>query len=247
MKKTYSPFEYISKGQGETILFLHGLFGSLSNWKPIVDYFSKTHQVIVPVLPIYTIPVKEANLNGLTHHIEQFIAYKKIDRFILVGNSLGGHLALIYTLKFPQKVKKLILTGSSGLFEAGMGSTFPRRGSYHYIKEKVEYTFYDPRVIDKKFVDDIFKTVNDIMKTIRIVAVAKSAQRHNMATAITAITAPTLLIWGLNDTITPPMVAYEFSRLIPHTTLRFIDQCCHAPMMEHPILFNKILENFISQ
>ncbi len=238
-------FDYKTQGKGEIILLLHGLFGSLSNWDGFIAHFSKTHQVIVPVLPIYTMPVKEANLNGLTKFLEAFIAYMGFDRFTLIGNSLGGHLALIYTLKYPDKVKKLVLTGSSGLFENGMGDSFPRRSSYKYIKEKIEYTFYDPKVVDKAFVDDIFNTVNDIMKTIRIVSVAKSAQRNNMASAITSILVPTLLVWGLNDTITPPMVAHEFCRLIPHATLRFIDKCCHAPMMEHPDTFNRILANFL--
>ena len=68
-----------------------------------------------------------------------------------------------------------------------------------------------------------------------------------MASEITNITVPTLLVWGLNDTITPPMVAHEFNRLIPNSTLKFIDKCSHAPMMEHPGKFNELLEAFIKK
>ena len=68
-----------------------------------------------------------------------------------------------------------------------------------------------------------------------------------MATEITEIKVPTLLIWGLNDTITPPMVAHDFNRLIPNTTLKFIDKCCHAPMMEQPEKFNEILAEFLEE
>ena len=59
------------------------------------------------------------------------------------------------------------------------------------------------------------------------------------------IKVPTLLIWGLNDNITPPSVAHEFERLIPHTELHFIDKCGHAPMMERGREFNNILKRFL--
>lgn len=163
----------------------------------------------------------------------------------LIGNSLGGHVALIYTLQNESKVKSLVLTGSSGLFENSMGGSFPKRGSYEYIKERVEYTFFSPSTASKDLVDEVFETTKSIPKCLKIVAMAKSAQRHNMAKEVTKIKAPTLLIWGLNDTITPPRVAHEFNRLLSGSKLRFIDKCCHAPMMEHPEYFNNLLEEFL--
>jgi pimeloyl-ACP methyl ester carboxylesterase len=142
-------------------------------------------------------------------------------------------------------VDKLILTGSSGLFENTMGGSYPRRGSYDYIKEKVAYTFYDPKVASRELVDEVFETTKSIPKCMRIVAIAKSAQRNNLSVDLPKILVPTLLVWGLNDTITPPMVAYEFNRLIPNSKLRFIDKCCHAPMMEHSDKFNELVEDFL--
>jgi pimeloyl-ACP methyl ester carboxylesterase len=142
-------------------------------------------------------------------------------------------------------VKKLILTGSSGLFEDSMGGSYPKRGNYEYIRERVAYTFYNPEVATKELVDEVFETTNSIPKCMRIVSIAKSAQRNNLADEIPQIKVPTLLVWGLNDTITPPMVAHEFNRLIPNSTLKFIDKCCHAPMMEHPEKFNVIVEDFL--
>ena len=68
-----------------------------------------------------------------------------------------------------------------------------------------------------------------------------------MAKDITRIQVPTLLIWGLNDTITPPYVAHEFNRLIRGSDLHFIDECGHAPMMEHPEAFNVVLKKFLKQ
>jgi pimeloyl-ACP methyl ester carboxylesterase len=128
-----------------------------------------------------------------------------------------------------------------------MGGSYPKRGSYEYIKERVEYTFYNPKTATKELVDEVFDTMKSIPKCLRIVAIAKSAQRNNMADEIVKINVPTLLIWGLNDTITPPYVAHEFNRLIPNSTLRFLDECCHAPMMEHPEKFNNLLMDFLEK
>ncbi|NNL93664.1 MAG: alpha/beta hydrolase, partial [Saprospiraceae bacterium] len=159
--------------------------------------------------------------------------------------SLGGHLAQLYTLDNPSIVKSLILTGSSGLFENAMGNTFPKRGDYEFIKKKAELVFYDPKTATPELVDEVYNTVNDRSKAIRVVVTAKSAVRNNLENIIHNISAPTLLVWGRQDDITPPFVAEKFNELIPNSRLEFIDKCGHAPMMERPDEFNEILESFL--
>ena len=244
--KEEGEYQYIDEGQGETLLLLHGLFGALNNWEGVINHFKQHYRVIIPLMPIHEMPIKEAGCEGLTEYIEGFVDYKALDKFTVIGNSLGGHVALIYTLRHPEKIQRLILTGSSGLFENSMGGSYPKRGNYEYIKERVEYTFYDPKTASKELVDEVFEITNSIPKVMRIIAIAKSAQRNNMAKEIIHIKAPTLLIWGLNDTITPPEVGHEFNQLIPGSTLRFIDKCCHAPMMERPVEFNEIVTEWLN-
>lgn len=238
-------FKYVDEGKGQVLMLLHGLFGALSNWQGVVNHYSKQLRVVIPMLPIYEMPIKEAGLVGLREFTEKFVAMMELDNMIIMGNSLGGHVGILYTLSNPGKVAKLVLTGSSGLFENTMGGSYPRRGSYDYIRERVAYTFYDPEVASKDLVDEVFETTKSIPKCMRIVAIAKSAQRNNLALELGNIKVPTLLVWGLNDTITPPMVGHEFNRLIPNSELKFIDKCCHAPMMEHPEKFNDIVEDFL--
>ena len=240
-------FKYLDEGKGETLIFLHGLFGALSNWNKVLDYFSKKYRVIIPMLPIYDMPLKEADLEGLLKFVEEFVALKKLNDFVIVGNSLGGHVGLMYTLKNQHKVNRLVLTGSSGLFEDTIGGSYPRRGSYDFVKKKVEYTFYDPNIATKELIDEVFEITRSIPTCLRMVSIARSAQKHNLAKDLSNIRIPTLLIWGLNDTITPPIVAHEFNKLIPNTELRFIDKCGHAPMMEHPEEFNRLFENFLEK
>ncbi len=245
--KRDNGFSYIDEGEGKTMLLLHGLFGALSNWSSVVERFSDQYRVVIPMLPIYDLPVRKAGLEGLTAYLSDFVKAKQLNEMILMGNSLGGHIALLYTLANQHKVDSLVLTGSSGLFENSMGGSFPKRGSYEFVKERVEYTFYSPETATKEYVDEVFETTTSIPKCMNIVAIAKSAQRNNISQELSKIKIPTLLVWGLNDTITPPMVAHEFNRLIANSTLRFVDQCSHAPMMEHPEKFNSILEVFLKK
>ena len=243
--KEKEGFSYMDEGEGDILLLLHGLFGTLSNWGGVIKKFSSTNRIIIPMLPIYDMPLRQSGLEGLTAYVEGFVEMMNITNMSVMGNSLGGHIGLMYTLNNEDKVKNLILTGSSGLFENSMGGSYPKRGDYNYIKERVGYTFYDPTTLGDEYVQELFEILKSIPKTLRIVAIAKSAQRNNMSNDIVNIKAPTLLIWGLNDTITPPAVAHEFNKLIPNSTLKFIDKCCHAPMMERPDEYNVILENYL--
>jgi len=239
-------YEYVDEGQGPVLLLLHGLFGALSNWEDVVAEFSPDCRVVIPLLPVYDMPLSQAGVPGLVAYVEGFVAALGLPAsFTVLGNSLGGHVALVYTLNNPRRVSRLVLTGSSGLFEDGMGGSFPKRGNYAYVQERVGYTFYDPAVATRELVDEVFNVTNSNAKCLRIIAIARSAQRHNLSKELHKIQQPTLLVWGLNDTITPPSVAHEFARLLPHAELRFLDHCGHAPMMERPAAFNVCLRRFL--
>lgn len=244
---TEGEFEYIEKGSGEPIIVLHGLFGALSNFEGVFDHFSKNFRVIIPMLPIYTLPILNTNVKNIAKYLHEFIEFKGLNQVNLLGNSLGGHVGLVYAVTHKEKVKTLTLTGSSGLYENAMGDSFPKRGNKDFIKQKVEVTFYDPKHATPQLVDECFEIVNDKSKAIRIISIAKSAIRHNMAKEIPNLNIPVCLIWGKNDTITPPEVAYEFEELLPNSNLFWIDKCGHAPMMEHPEEFNKILSDWYAK
>lgn len=245
--KQHNKFKYVEEGEGEPLVLLHGLFGALSNFTDLIEYFRQQYRVVVPILPLFELDLLHTSVGGLAKHVHKFLEAKELTQVHLLGNSLGGHVALIYTLKHPERVKSLILTGSSGLFENGMGDTYPKRGDYEYIRKKTELTFYDPKMATPELVDEVFGITNNRLKVIKIIALAKSAIRNNLGDELTNIRQPTLLIWGNNDTITPPFVAQEFNKLIPASELYFIDKCGHAPMMEVPGEFNLILHKFLKK
>jgi pimeloyl-ACP methyl ester carboxylesterase len=245
--KQVDKFRFIEEGEGEPLILLHGLFGALSNFQHLIEYFRHHNKVVVPMLPLFDLDLLHTSVGGLQKFVHKFIEARNYQGVHLLGNSLGGHVALVHVLKHPERIKSLILTGSSGLFESGMGDSYPKRGDYEYIKKKTELTFYDPKTATKELVDEVYEIVNSRIKAIKIIALAKSAIRNNLGEELNQIKQPTLLVWGNNDTITPPFVGREFHRLIPNSELHFIDKCGHAPMMEVPDEFNQVLHKFLTK
>jgi pimeloyl-ACP methyl ester carboxylesterase len=243
--KEEGGFKYASHGSGEPLVLLHGLFGALSNFGTLFEYFGKSYEVVVPLLPLYDLPPSETSVSSLADYVLRFIDFRGYDKVHYLGNSLGGHVGLVCTLEKQERVKSLILTGSSGLFEKAFGDTFPKRSSYEFMQERTELTFYDPKLATKDLVDEVFDIVNNREKALRVLYMAKSAMRHNLKDELQNITIPVLLIWGKNDTITPPFVGEEFHKLLPNSTLIWFDKCGHVPMMEHPTEFNLELERFL--
>ena len=243
--KEEGEFRYIEEGQGQVIVVLHGLFGALSNFKDVVDFFSKDYKVVIPMLPIYDLPLLKTGVLSLAKFLHKFIKHKEFDNVLLLGNSLGGHVALVYATEHLDKIRGMILTGSSGLYENAFGGSFPRREDKEYLRKKIEITFYDPEMVTDELVDECHEAVNNRDKVIRILAIAKSAIRQNMSEELEKMNVPVCLIWGKNDSITPPHVAELFEDLLPQATLHWIDKCGHAPMMEHPNEFNQIMSSWL--
>jgi pimeloyl-ACP methyl ester carboxylesterase len=245
--KQDGKFNFIEEGQGEPLMLLHGLFGALSNFRFLIEHFKKNYTVVVPMLPLLEMDLLHTSVSGLQKYVHKFIEHRQYENIHLMGNSLGGHVALVQVLKHPESIKSLILTGSSGLFENGMGDTYPKRGDKEYIRNKTSLTFYDPSLATDELVNEVFEITNNRLKVIKIIALAKSAIRNNLGDELKNVLQPTCLIWGNNDTITPPFVGKEFNKLIPNSELHFIDKCGHAPMMEVPEAFNQILDGFLAK
>lgn len=245
--KQDGKFSFIEEGNGEVIMLLHGLFGALSNFKDLIEHFKKNYKVVVPMLPLLEMDLLHTSVSGLEKFVQKFIEHRKYNGINLLGNSLGGHVGLVHVLKHPEKIRTLTLTGSSGLFENGMGDSYPKRGDREYMRKKTELTFYDPAMATEELLDEVFEITNNRIKVIKIIALAKSAIRNNLGDELKAIQQPTCLIWGNNDNITPPFVGEAFNKLIPNSELHFIDKCGHAPMMEVPQEFNAILDKFLAK
>ncbi|CAM1351068.1 Alpha/beta hydrolase [Tenacibaculum crassostreae] len=244
--KKEGKFTYAEAGEGSPIIILHGLMGALSNFDSTFNYLSKKgFKVIIPELPLYTLPILKTNVKNLAKFLHDFIEFKELKNVTLLGNSLGGHIALYYTKHYSEDVKALVLTGSSGLYENSMGNNYPRRGDKEFVRRKIEEVFYDPAIATDELFEQVYEVINDRNTLIKTLAIAKSAVRHNMAKDLPNMNVPSCLIWGKQDNVTPPEVAEDFHKLLPDADLFWIDKCGHAAMMETPEEFNQILENWL--
>ena len=199
------------------------------------------------MLPLYSMPILKTNVKQLANFIKKFTEDLNLTEYSLLGNSLGGHIGLLLALSEKNKIKNLILSGSSGLYENTLGGAFPKRGDYDYIKNKTEEVFFNPKAATKQLVDEVFEIVNNREKVLRVLMMAKSAIRHNMKDELPNITQKTCIIWGENDKVTPPEVGREFHQEIPNSDLFWIDKCGHAPMIEQPKKFNRILIDWLKK
>ena len=232
--------------KNKDIILLHGLFGSLSNWGKVIHNLEQDYNVYTPTLPLFSGQLKRNSLQVLVHFLENYIEANNIKNPILIGNSLGGHIALLYVLEHPNLVDKLILAGSSGLYESNLHASFVRVRDYNYIKNKVEEVFETKEVVTKELIDDVFSTANTPTKALSIISIARDAKRQNLKHLLHKIDRPVLLVWGKQDVVTPPDVAEEFLAHLPNAQLAFIDHCGHVPMMEQPVIFNQHINQFLS-
>ena len=247
MVKEEGKFKWLEEGKGEQpIILLHGLMGGVENFGEMVDFISEEYKVYGLDLKLFEgRTILKVSVKALSDYLYEFMSLLGLESAVLIGNSMGGHIGLIFTKDHPEKVDALILTGSSGLFEESMGSSFPRRKNKDYIREKTEEVFYDPKVATDELVDRVFEIANNRISILKLIGYAKSAIRHNMANDIPKITKPTCLIWGAEDKVTPPHVAEEFHKLLPNSELNWVPLCGHAAMWEHPEAFSKIVLRFL--
>ena len=248
MIKEEGKFKWLEEGEGTPIILLHGLMGGVENFGDMVLHISKKHKVYGLDLKLFEGSLlKKVSVKNLSDYLYDFMKYLEIKRATLLGNSMGGHIALIFSKEHTNMVDGMILTGSSGLYEDSMGDSFPRRGDYDYIKTKTEEVFYDPKVATKELVDKVFEIANDRISVLKLLGYAKSAIRHNMAEDIPTFEMPVCLIWGEHDKVTPPHVAEEFHKLFTNSELHWISDCGHAPMWEHPKRFSEIILKWLNQ
>jgi pimeloyl-ACP methyl ester carboxylesterase len=185
------------------------------------------------------------SLHQLTDHVIQFFDELGLEQAVVCGNSLGGQVALDFYVHQPERVQRLILSGSAGLFERSLAGGRPPRLCRDYIRKQACEIFFDPKHVSDELVDDIYKMLKDRHYRRFLLRVAKATRDRYMLEELAKVDVPTMIIWGRDDSITPPFVAEQFCQSIPTAELVFIDQCGHAPPIEQPDMFARLLDNFL--
>ena len=244
-------FPWFEMGSGPIpILLLHGLFGSPSNWLPVMRSLAENHHFIALQLPI---EFKQGHPHSafksfgqLTDHVARFLDEMEIDRAVICGNSLGGQVALDFHLNYPERVESLVLSGSAGLFERSLSGNRPPRVCRQFVREQAAEIFHDKIHISDNLVDEMYAMLSDRHYRRFLLRVAKASRDRCMLDELPSVRVPTAIIWGRNDLITPPHVAELFRDNIHNARLVFIEECGHAPPIERPEEFARLLHAFLS-
>jgi pimeloyl-ACP methyl ester carboxylesterase len=237
-------YETLERGRGFPLVLLHGLMGDPANWEGVLAHLPANCRAVALRFPFFQDLAGGDRLNDLGEikdYARGYLDHAGIERAVLGGNSLGGHVALHLALELPRRVAGLVLTGSSGLFERGVSGHRGANPPREWIYDKMCEIFYDDAMVTEEMVDQVCQVVAQRRFARDLVRIARSAKRDNLSGRLGEVACPALLIWGRQDEITPPEVAEVFRSLLPRCELGWINHCGHAPMMERPREFGRLL------
>jgi len=233
-------------GTGAAVVFLHGLVGLNEHWEEVVRLSESSVRCIMLQMPLLDLRGEDCSIDGVTDLTVDFLEQHFDHPVVLVGNSFGGHVALRVALQRPDLVRGLVLAGSSGLIEKSMVSDIQIRPSRAWLERKLGELFYDPSThMRESDLERAHQQLSERGGARAMVRLSRSARRNHLGSRMSAIEAPTLLIWGKQDIVTPPEAAKQFAGMLPKSKLVWFDRCGHVPMMEHPEPFAAELTEFV--
>jgi 2-hydroxy-6-oxonona-2,4-dienedioate hydrolase len=231
------------------VVLLHGLFGSPANWQLIMRDLADSYRFLALQLPINHSRERHhadfESLGQLTDHVECFCDELRLDSAVMCGNSLGGQVALDFYLRHPERVERLILSGSAGLFERSLSGGQHPRLCRRFIRDQACEIFHDEALVSEQLVDEVYAMLSDRDYRRFLLKVAKATRNRYMLEELAHVHVPTLIVWGRDDAITPPFVAQQFCEHIARAELVYIDRCGHAPPIERPEEFTRVLHDFL--
>ncbi len=247
-----TELRYYDVGSGNTtVVLLHGMFGSASNWLPIMERLEYRYRFISLQLPIDVDGMADRprfrSLDQLTEHVRYLFDELQLESAVLGGNSLGGQVALDFCLQHPSRVEGLMLAGSAGLFERHLAGGQRPKLCRDFIREQASQIFYNTEVVSDDLVNDIYAMLSNRNYRKLMLRIAKCTRDRYMLGDLHRIDVPTLVVWGKNDEITPPFVADQFKEHIRNSKRVLIDDCGHAPQLEQPEIFASVMHEFLSE
>lgn len=234
-------------GAGAPVVFLHGLLGLKEHFLPSAERLADRAESWVIQAPLLELRGGDCSVLGAERLVSQYLRERISEPMVLVGNSLGGHLALRIALAEPARVRALVLAGSSGLFERTFEKDVQHRPSRDWIDRKITDLFCDPSRMPPGVIDRAFEELSQRKAARALVRLSRTAKADHMGDRLPLITQPTLLLWGRQDSVTPPAVAEEFASLIPAARIHWIESCGHAPMIERPEEFADGIRVFLDE
>jgi len=210
-------FHWIESGRGEPVVLLHGLLGAPDHWEATLAALSRGWRGLALRLPIFDLPADDLSIRRLATHVREFLDAQRIAPAVVVGNALGGHVALDLALRHPDRVRALVLTGSSGFLERSFSPGVSRRPSEEFVRSKMEEIFYDATLVTPEWVESIRALVNRRSHALRLLQISRSAKHENLEERLGEVRCP----------------------------IRFVPNCGHGPMLGQPAAFAEHVTEFL--
>jgi 4,5:9,10-diseco-3-hydroxy-5,9,17-trioxoandrosta-1(10),2-diene-4-oate hydrolase len=242
------PTRLLAAGQGPAIVFLHGTGGSGKVWFNQLRRFEADYRVLAPDLPGYgrtPLPDFIRSVDDYPAFVLALLDTLGLSQAILVGNSMGGRVALQLALDHPERVAGLVLINSSGLKLPGIPTVNVRETDPADFAAKLFYRAPDNSraALAERFVD----TPEQQQARQTMLRLTAGPLRRDMQDRLGEILAPTLVIWGEGDRIIPPVYADAFVAAIPDARLAMIARAGHVPMLERPGAVNEAIARFLAE
>ncbi len=242
-------------GDGRQVVYLHGLVGNNTHWFPIVRELAHKSRSTMIGIPLLALDGQYCSVAAISDQVARTLEDLFDQPVVVVGSSFGGHVAAWLASERPELLNGLVLTGSSGLFEVtveeelerGLMKKVQHRPSHDWLNRKIEELFFDKSRMPQGVVDMAYDELSQRQAARAMVRLSKSTRRDHVSSRLPRITAPTLVLWGSEDVVTPPRVAEEFDCLIRDSRLRWIEDCGHAPMIECPTQFTHAVSEFLDE
>lgn len=232
-------------GAGEPLVILNGLLGLNEHWFGCLGPIASRAECLLMQPPLLEMRGKGTTVEGVLRLVTSVLE-TVIDRpAVVVGNSLGGHIALRMAHERSEMVRGIVLLGSSGLFERTFERGVQHAPSHDWLTRKISELFADPSRMHPDMIDMAYQELSRRSAARALVRLGRSAKNDHLGDILPQIETPTLLVWGRQDIVTPPEVAEEFEQRMPNARLRWIDACGHAPQIEQPEAVGRHIAEFL--
>ncbi len=240
------PTRVLCAGEGPALVFLHGTGGSGKVWFNQLRRFEPGYRVLAPDLPGYgqtPLPENIRSIDDYPGFILSLLDEAGLSQAVLIGNSMGGRVAMQLALDHPERVAGLVLVNASGLKLPGIPIFHARDAAPEEFAARLYYRASSRGDIAERFV----QSPEQVRARQTMLTLTAGPLRHDMQDRLGEIQAPTLVIWGEGDRIIPPAYADAFVAGIPDATLAMIERAGHVPMLERPGAVNEAIARFLSE
>ena len=248
---------YLEDGptDGKILILLHGLGASAERWSRVIPTLSRDYRVIAPDIIGFGYsdkPAVEYTMDFFIDFFRSFLDNLGISKASIIGSSLGGHIASEFAIRFNHIVEKLVLVSPAGMMRKSsptldryiMAALYPE---YQRVCDTFREMVYDPNAVNQEILMDFLNRMSlpnakyAFMSTLLGIRYAP-----RLTGRLSNIAAPTLLVWGENDT-TIPMTEYanQYNGIPNMEELVVIKKCRHIPPVEKPATFNRIVLRFL--